>query len=254
MSRNKNFLPPARRRRLDAGPADSFGSERAFGYNGEEYTSEYCEALVELLPRRGFRSDVLLSVERMPWHPEALANSLDKLMRKFARWWGRRHAVGPDREPLWLDYFIVCARSEGGHASHGHILLTVEPTPEDERKLNKLAAKWGLEAAKREAKQMEERGLEVDERALKKLAVKLGLKIEVTGNDDAWLEERGLAKHKYKIEYAVNHLLAVGSTYRVSRAEVPAFLGKSWRRLRAATCRGRLPEAAGPAAQVAATE
>jgi hypothetical protein len=124
----------------------------------------------------------------------------------YRNWWGRRHPIGPDREPDWFDYFLVVARCEGNHASHAHVNVATELTAEDALKLVKRAAKWNL-------------------------------KLEVTGNSTDWLDGKAnVSKHACKIEYTVFHLLQAGSTYRIGAGQTPPFVKRSredfqtWRR------------------------
>jgi hypothetical protein len=88
-----------------------------------------CDALEETLrTKMGLRGDAMITVNPTVRSPESLVITVEKMMHRFAYRWGRRHAVGPDRERSWLDYFIVTAFCEANHASHAHICLSEQLT------------------------------------------------------------------------------------------------------------------------------
>lgn len=190
-----NFLAMRRTRRCAAANAADFGAEHPYRTSDDRYTAAMCDALEQhLIKKKRLLRTRLITVRAIARSPESLVNSVDKMMRGFAYRWGRRHAVGPDREPLWLDYFIAAAPCEAGHASHGHINISE-----------------GLTAA--------------EQRQLEKLAKKRGLNLEFTGNSEEWLaSKKNVEKHACKVRYAIRHLLRTGSTYRISASETPAWV------------------------------
>ncbi len=189
------FLAMRRTRRCAAARAADFGAERPYRTSDDRYTAAMCDALArKLIEKKRLLRTRLITVRPIARSPESLVNSADKLMRGFAYRWGRRHAVGPDREPLWLDYFIAAAPCEASHASHGHINISEELTAAEQRQLEKLAKKRDL-------------------------------KLEFTGNSEDWLaSKKNVKKHACKVHYAVRHLLRRGSTYRISGSETPAWV------------------------------
>jgi hypothetical protein len=194
----KSFRVTRRTRRVDAAHAADFGAERPYGIAGTAYTAAMCAELEPFLIRKkNLRPDILITVRPIARSPESLATSVDKVMRRFARRWGRRYAVGPDREPLWLNFFISAGPCEARHASHAHINVSDELTSEDERDLAKLAGKSGL-------------------------------KLEFTGNSADWLAgKKGVEKHACKVGYNARHLRRTGSTYRISASDTPPWVRRS---------------------------
>lgn len=187
--------------RMAPASARDFGLERAYATESDRYSREMTDALAaHLRNRRQFADTFLITAKPRARRPESFAGSLDKLMRTFARWWGRRHAVGQDLEhlePIWLDYFLVVGRSEANHASHGHVILSAD-----------------LSAAEQDR--------------LQKLATKRGLALEFTANSDEWLADRpSVGSHASKIDYAVSHLLQRGATWRASESESPEWVRRS---------------------------
>jgi len=198
----KNFISMRRTRRVAPERATDLGANHAYGGSGGTFTRAMCFELLKWLIRRGFRRDVLITVRPVARSPENLANTVDKLLAGYRDWWGRRHPIGADREPDWLDYFLIAARCEGNHASHAHVNITVRLTAEDVRELEKRAARRNLT-------------------------------LEVTGNSVEWLEGKAsVDQHACKIEYAVFHLLQAGSTFRLGANQTPPFVRRTRERFR----------------------
>jgi len=190
-----NFLAMRRTRRYPTAPAADFGAERPYRTLDDRYTAAMCDALERnLIKKKRLLRTRLITVRPIARSPEGLVNSVDKMMHGFAYKWGRRHAVGPDREPLWLDYFIAVAPCEASHASHGHINISEGLTAKDERDLLKLAKKRDLN-------------------------------LEFTGNSEDWLaSKKNVKEHACKVRYAVRHLLRIGSTFRISASDTPTWV------------------------------
>ena len=95
------FLAMRRMRRCAAAHAADFGAERAYRTSDDRYTAAMCDALAQdLIKKKRLLRTRLITMRPIARSPESLVNSVDKMMRGFAYRWGRRHAVGPDREPL----------------------------------------------------------------------------------------------------------------------------------------------------------
>lgn len=108
----------------------------------------------------------------MALNPQALAKKLNRLLGYYRESWGKRHAVGPDREPVWFDFMIVTALCPAGHDSHAHVVLDAELSSADIEKLGLRAEKWDIP-------------------------------LKVTRNTAAWLSERpSVSQHRCKLAQA----------------------------------------------------
>src|SRR5439155_10481293 len=108
---------------------------------GDFYTRVNCDELAAMFTRKlQLQQDYLISVEPTGRSASNLAADLDRIMRKFSAWWGKRHRTGPDGEPSWLNYFLVAVPWEANHASHAHIVLSEYLGPEEEQELIRRAA------------------------------------------------------------------------------------------------------------------
>jgi len=197
------FRDLTRRRTVAAHRAADFGADKPFNNDGTYWTQEQCDAIRKSLVESGFREDILITIEPLVRSIPALARDGERLMIRFADWWGRRNPVAPDgggdtppndsepREPGWFRYFLVVAAVEAGHANHGHVVVAEELT-------------------------------DMDEHMLKKFARRLGLTVTVTRSSDEWLAEKeGVSEHASKVEYAVGHFRSRGSDFRASPSRRP---------------------------------
>ena len=205
-----------RRTRAKAGKAGTTGTNKVMKPEaGAPFTVAMCEKMVARLVERGFRRDLLITVKPVALKPQALAMKLNRLLGYYRESWGKRHAVGPDREPVWFDYFFVTALSNGGHDSHAHVVLDVELTSADIDKLGLRAKKWGIP-------------------------------LKVTRNKAAWLSDRPSVKeHRCKIEYTVEHLLRAGSAYEIGPTNTFPFVRRVRTAFRAWKASRPAPEAGG---------
>jgi len=197
------FRDLTRRRTVAAHRAADFGADKPFNNDGTYWTQEQCDAMTESLVESGYRENILITIEPLVRSIPALARDGERLMIRFADWWGRRNPVVLDeggtmtlrgterREPGWFRFFLVVAAVEAGHANHSHVVVAHELT-------------------------------DMDEHMLKKFARRLGLMVTITRNDDEWLADRkDVPEHRSKVEYAVDHLRSRGSDLRASASRRP---------------------------------
>jgi hypothetical protein len=196
------FRDLMRSRTVAAHRAADFGADKPFNNDGTYWTQEQCDAMTQCLVGSGFREDIMITIEPLARSILALARDGERLMIRFADWWGRRNRVVLDegvetlptaiepRETGWFRFFLVVAAVEAGHGNHGHIVVADELT-------------------------------EMDEHMLKKFAKRLGLRVIVTRNSDEWLaDKKGVPEHSSKVEYAVDHLRSGGSDFRASASRM----------------------------------
>jgi len=90
--------------RAPSSAAADFGSDRPFHYSGGDFYSRTATAeLASLFLRKlQLNQDYLITVEPTGRSVSNLATDLDRIMRKFSAWWGKRHRTGPDGEPRSL--------------------------------------------------------------------------------------------------------------------------------------------------------
>jgi len=195
------FSDLTRRRTVAAHRAADFGADKPFDNDGTYWTQEQCDAMTQSLVESGIREDILITIEPLVRSIPSLARDGERLMIRFADWWGRRNPAVLDegvatvptatepREPGWFRFFLVVAAVEAGHGNHGHVVVAEELT-------------------------------DMDEHMLKKFAKRLGLKVTVTRNSDEWLaKKKGVSEHSSKVEYALGHLRSRGSDFRASASQ-----------------------------------
>jgi hypothetical protein len=164
---------------------------------GAPYTVEMVEAMVEQLVGRGFRRDLLITVHPVGLTPQNLARKVSRLLGYYREWWGKRHAVGPEREPVWFDFVIATALTGDRHESHAHVVLDVDLTAADIVKLENRAKKWNVP-------------------------------LEVTRNSAAWLSRRpNVSEHRCKVEYTIEHMLRAGSVMEIGETDRLEFVARS---------------------------
>lgn len=95
-----------------------------------------------------------------PEDPEDLLEKLGDLLQDFGQWWGHRHAVGPDRDSVPLDYDIVVGARGEDFGSHGHLEADLDPG--DKFQLGKMAAARGIEVMANPQKSQAKQYLECD--------------------------------------------------------------------------------------------
>ena len=192
-----------RSRVVAAHRAADFGADKPFHNDGTHWTQEQCDAMTKSLVESGFREDILITIKPLARSIPALARDGERLLIRFADWWGRRNPVilaesgatppkGTEtRESGWFRFFITLAAVEAGHGNHGHVVVAEELT-------------------------------DIDEHMLKKFARRLGLKVNVTRHSDEWLaDKKGVSEHKSEVKYTVDHLSSGGSDFRASRSRTP---------------------------------
>jgi hypothetical protein len=204
-----------RSRTVAAQRAADFGADKPLYHSGEYEPKENCAFYTRKLRDLGFRDDIQINVEPLARSIPRLAPDVEILMKSFAYWWGGKNAAwveelhGPKLEPRncrergWFDYFAVIAPLQEDHGSHAHVVVAEALTS------------W-------------------DEYMLAKLGKRLGLKVNVSRNDDAWLRKKRKKnpdqQHKCRVEYTVHHLRRKGSEYRMHDFHTPA----GFRRMKAA--------------------
>jgi hypothetical protein len=202
----KTFRSSMRSRTVAAHRAADFGADKPLYHSGDYEPKENCAFFKEKLLRCGFRPGLQINVEPLARSISRLAPDVETLMKSFAYWWSRKNAAwveelhGPELEPRncrergWFDYFAVIAPLQEDHGSHAHVVVAEDLTL------------W-------------------DEAMLAKLGKRLGLRVNVSRNDDEWLrkkrEKNPDQQHKCRVEYTVDHLRRRGSEYRMHNFHTP---------------------------------
>lgn len=193
-----------RSRTVAARRAADFGFDRPCHHSGSYYNAPLCDSLAVWCEERGFRDDLLISIEAIKRGIPRILVNMEDIMIEFTPWWAERNRVRTldhyDRdedlayfvmEPRRSDYFAVAAPCEAEHANHGHMVVTQDLSFVEERKLISLGRDCGL-------------------------------RIMITRNSDEWLAKRKtVIEHASKIRYTVDHLRRRGSDYRMSPPETP---------------------------------
>ena len=206
-----------RRQRVAGAAAADFGADRPFHYSsGDYYSREASDALAQLLlGRLQLKEDFLLTVSPTSRSVRNLLNDLDRVLRKFGVWWGKRHRVGPDGEAAWLNYFVVSVPSEAGHASHAHIVFSEYLSDVEQGELVRRIQKRSRKEQRNKMNQHEPVGTPAINRDRE-------LQATFSGNSEAWLQERPRAKgHTSKVFYAARHCQKANADYRISADPAP---------------------------------
>lgn len=200
----KTFRDSMRSRTVAARRAADFGVDTPFRNDGSYYNAALCDSLICWCKERGFRDDILISIEAIARGVPRILTNVEDIMGDFMPLWGERHRertldyYDPDAESAYfvmepgrIDFFAVAAPCEAQHANHGHIIVSQDLDFLEERKLIALGKECGL-------------------------------RITITRNSAAWLAKRkSVTQHACKIRYAVHHLRRRGSDYRMSPPEMP---------------------------------
>lgn len=197
----KGLLVTTRSHYLDEERARYEGTRRAMVTGaGTPYSVEMVDEMIKHLVERGFRRDLLITVHPVGLGAQDLARKVSRLLDYFRGWWGKRHAVGPEREPVWLNYVIVAALTGDQHQAHAHVVLDVDLDEAEMSKLEARAERWKMP-------------------------------LVVTGNRDEWLADKPrVSGHRCKVDYTIGHMLHAGSVLEIGETDRLPFVP----RLRAA--------------------
>lgn len=195
MEIRKGLLITTRTHNLDDERARDEGTRHAMVPDaGAPYTVEMADEMIKHLVERGFREDLLITVHPVGLTPQNLARRVSRLLGYYRERWGKRHAVGPDREPVWFDFLVVAALTGDQHQSHAHVVLDVDLDGAEVRKLEARAAKWDIP-------------------------------LVVTRNRDNWLEDKPMVSgHRCRVDYTIGHMLRAGAVLEIGETDRVPFV------------------------------